>query len=452
MVLKQKKKNRTIKFVLSSLVIALAMVLTFSFRSNAKADIFNNPYDTLVGSGIVYTDEYCWASINPCNYLVSSSGSYNQNYLIGQSNNYACTSGTSITLSALTFNTQPFSSSYGTFNSLLVAGSKANLFTFGSSNAYNPNLVNGLGFAFYNIFGKGTNLLDFTDRTDIFDGSLYSSLINHIQIYYRFDNFEEMWVYTEDNLFSQADNTLYLYILPFNANTGFYPNASNTTWYPRQIGNNNLQKQFFIPLNYQLFDSDNVYNDSSHELCDIEPMFSNGFTLDIYFKKPIEYSNTFSYYGIGWFSKYQYTTGNIVPKINYACYCDYIEESLLQSPRTYMDGYNAGVDSVDTTSYYNNGYDVGYQAGVDSVNITAIATNSYNAGYNAGLLNSSHDYGIRDLLYSIFDVPINVLSNLFSFTIFGANVWAVIVSLLAISVLLWILSKVLGVAFGGGGK
>lgn len=102
----------------------------------------------------------------------------------------------------------------------------------------------------------------------------------------------------------------------------------------------------------------------------------------------------------------------------------------------YTTGFNDGVNSVDTDIYY--------QQGVDSVNTGAIYANAYNAGYNAGLTESSHDYGISNLLFSIFDIPITIMSSLFSFTIFGTEVWGLLISLMFVAFILLVTAKILG--------
>lgn len=117
--------------------------------------------------------------------------------------------------------------------------------------------------------------------------------------------------------------------------------------------------------------------------------------------------------------------------------------------RGYNIGYNNAMNEVGGSldTYYNNGYNAGYTAGASSINTSSYYNNGYNAGYTAGLTNSSQDYGISDLLFSVLNVPIAVLTNLFSINIFGANVLAVIVSLLIVTISVWVIKKLI---FGKG--
>jgi len=115
----------------------------------------------------------------------------------------------------------------------------------------------------------------------------------------------------------------------------------------------------------------------------------------------------------------------------------------------YSAGYNSAMDEVGGSldTYYNNGYNAGYSAGASSIDTDSFYNTGYERGYNAGVSSSSQDYGIGDLLFSILNVPIAVLTNLFNINIFGANVLAVIVSLLIVTISIWVIKKLI---FGRG--
>ena len=114
------------------------------------------------------------------------------------------------------------------------------------------------------------------------------------------------------------------------------------------------------------------------------------------------------------------------------------EQRVINDPN-YYGLYN----SSQYDANYNTGYEVGYTDGRNSFNAVAIYNNAYNEGYNSGLSASSQDYGISDLLFSIFNVPVAVLSNLFSFSIFNTTVWTVIVSLLIITIVIYIIKRLI---------
>lgn len=98
------------------------------------------------------------------------------------------------------------------------------------------------------------------------------------------------------------------------------------------------------------------------------------------------------------------------------------------------------LNSGDYFDGYTNGTNDGYNQGLTKGNEVGYA-NGYSDGYNQGLLESSADYGISDLLFTIYDTPFSVLYNLFSFTIFGVSFWTIISSLIAILVVLWVVKR-----------
>lgn len=97
---------------------------------------------------------------------------------------------------------------------------------------------------------------------------------------------------------------------------------------------------------------------------------------------------------------------------------------------------------LDTSYYKRYWYDYGYNDGHDAGSNSGYDT-GYDVGYQRGQLEASRDYHIHDLLFAIFDTPFEVLSNLFSFTIFGTTTWSIIVSLTTLLIILWILKRIL---------
>lgn len=103
---------------------------------------------------------------------------------------------------------------------------------------------------------------------------------------------------------------------------------------------------------------------------------------------------------------------------------------------------NVVLNDLSNNDYYNDIYANGYTAGQED---------GYQTGYNNGW-QVGHDVGygegtqstsrFADLLFTIADTPIYYLKSLFNFELFGINVAIAIMSLLSISIAVYIVKKV----------
>lgn len=427
-------RNRIFKISFSFVIFALAIVLGLSVRSNAKAD-------TVYKTSFISDYNYMGLHSSADNISISSLNNYTYNYTYLDENR-----------TGKWFDvTNPGPKLIGTFmyNNFVLGIGRSSFIMYVPFNSiyidgswYYPNT-----FDFY--FG---NAFPYSGHSNALSAHNTTSVKFEIFVFSSADYSGMFGLNSKDVVYSQTFNRIYSIAGEFDPYSSVYnsnfkiPNLVNTL-----AGNQNLNANFVSFSNTNMFNVDFNYDERP---VTIETALGDGFRLyknslvsapsglygvvgvlvTINSESPIFDSS----YGTGaWLSQY-------LPYIKVYNNANVTE--------TYQAGFNDGVDSINTQQYYDNGYNTGYNVGRNSVDINAVQTQAYSDGYNAGLLSSSHDYGIKDLLYSIFDVPINVLSNLFSFTIFGSNVWAIIVSLLTILVVIWIVSKVLGIVFSGGGK
>lgn len=93
---------------------------------------------------------------------------------------------------------------------------------------------------------------------------------------------------------------------------------------------------------------------------------------------------------------------------------------------------------------YSTGYENGYSKGASDVVINDYGGQSkdqiYNQGYNAGKNSMNIDLGVIGGLFSaIADIPIVILNGLFGFTLWGTPFMSIAMTLLAMSVVLWVI-------------
>lgn len=95
----------------------------------------------------------------------------------------------------------------------------------------------------------------------------------------------------------------------------------------------------------------------------------------------------------------------------------------------FFEGYDAGKDVG-----YKEGKDVGYKEGYE---------NGKDVGYNDGKADG-YDKGMQDsggfysMIFAVFDAPIQVLTDMFNFEIFGVNMTAFVISIISIAVISFI--------------
>lgn len=110
--------------------------------------------------------------------------------------------------------------------------------------------------------------------------------------------------------------------------------------------------------------------------------------------------------------------GDYNPPSDYFIDNEYFEFFMTNKSNVIYSPITGGGSLIDLENEYNKGYQEGYDAGYDA---------GYNAGYSAGLGESQN--GVKGLLL----VPASILGTLFrtvfnwlNFTIFGINLWSII--------------------------
>lgn len=99
--------------------------------------------------------------------------------------------------------------------------------------------------------------------------------------------------------------------------------------------------------------------------------------------------------------------------------------------QVFKAGYSAGYETAKN-QYTNSGYQDGYRVGYREGEL---------AGYNEGIADSN-EYSFFNLFGSLIDVPLNAISSLFNFDIFGINVMDFVSSLFTICVALLVLKLI----------
>lgn len=111
---------------------------------------------------------------------------------------------------------------------------------------------------------------------------------------------------------------------------------------------------------------------------------------------------------------------------------NYSSDLQTQLDYAYQNGYQQGLSNGSSINY-ENGYNVGYE-------------NGYNVGYENGFqeINKSDlSSGFLGLFTSVVSVPINILNGLFSAEFFGIPIVGVLISFLLISIIIWLIKRVL---------
>lgn len=96
----------------------------------------------------------------------------------------------------------------------------------------------------------------------------------------------------------------------------------------------------------------------------------------------------------------------------------------------YDNGFNTGVNSVDTNRIYSEGYQDGKQVGID-------------IGYNQGLVDSN-DYTFIGLLSAVVDAPIRVFSSFLNFDLLGFNMSNFFFSILTLCLIITLVRLIMG--------
>lgn len=92
----------------------------------------------------------------------------------------------------------------------------------------------------------------------------------------------------------------------------------------------------------------------------------------------------------------------------------------------YNNAFSAGVDSVDTKAYYNEGYRVGQEI-----------------GYANGVADQG-DYSFFGLISSVIDAPIKAFRGLLDFNVLGVDMASFMLSLFSVALILCVIKLILG--------
>ena len=173
-----------------------------------------------------------------------------------------------------------------------------------------------------------------------------------------------------------------------------------------------------------------------------------------YLDVPIQTSHGATYYLVDTVNTVTYTDtdGNI-------CTVTYLSTYSFRYYDRYTRGYVSWdnrtyymVDTISDSEQYRLGYDSGYSNGKDDY-----LNSGYQDGYNAGRVNgynqgkqegiaSANEYSWLGLLGAVVDVPLQALSGLLGFEIFGINLLSLASGLFTLCIILFLLR----IVFGGG--
>ena len=94
----------------------------------------------------------------------------------------------------------------------------------------------------------------------------------------------------------------------------------------------------------------------------------------------------------------------------------------------YGDGYDDGY-SIGNEEGYSDGYDYGFY---DAEELHA---SDYMNGYGAGLLEvADTEESIKDVVFAIFDAPVNLINGILDFNLFGINVASLVKTLITLAI------------------
>lgn len=128
--------------------------------------------------------------------------------------------------------------------------------------------------------------------------------------------------------------------------------------------------------------------------------------------------------------------------VNDIVYCDVDFTAKYTIITEFWNGYEYAKDEN-----YNNGYDEGYLSGKDDFYSSGY-DDGYSSGYGVGFSEgessalSSKDT-FKSFMYSIIDAPFNVLSNAFSFEVFGINLSYFLISIVSLLLVAVVIRKLI---------
>ena len=204
-----------------------------------------------------------------------------------------------------------------------------------------------------------------------------------------------------------------------------------------------------VAIKYDYYGTLNLFNTNNSSITQINTNLDIGINVSYNDNDLIIIDTYFSnnYWYCTFMSEYSYTLkensyftfvyGSSNP--NFTLYTDVCFINIIMQLDRYQNGYQSGYQTgyndglqdgftnlgEDTQEAYNNGLSVGYQT-----------------GYNDGL-NSNENQSLRNMLLTIFDVPLIYVRELLDFELLGVNFFGLFGAIITLGIALWILQKVL---------
>ena len=153
--------------------------------------------------------------------------------------------------------------------------------------------------------------------------------------------------------------------------------------------------------------------------------FGNGAKFYLNNGKVVSFSNSDLSTSLSSFSLIEYSNFKLNSISLIFANIDYLHNigvsSNISNTVSYENGFNDGINSVDTDKYFNNGFTAGY-----------------NSGKHDGIA-SANDYSFISLFGAIFDAPVKAFTSLFNFNLLGVNILSLITALFTLCVIVVII-------------
>lgn len=117
-------------------------------------------------------------------------------------------------------------------------------------------------------------------------------------------------------------------------------------------------------------------------------------------------------------------------ELSYSISADVVYNAYVNADNSYYyEGYNNGY-RIGKNEGYNNGYTKGFELGKKK-------------GYELGLIdgNVTEDSILLSMLLGLANIPINILTSIFNFDLFGVNLFSALTSLLSIGLVIFVIRK-----------
>jgi hypothetical protein len=119
----------------------------------------------------------------------------------------------------------------------------------------------------------------------------------------------------------------------------------------------------------------------------------------------------------------------------------YVANKIYTSEEQLQDSYNSGYSSGYSTGQ-TNGYSDGYNSG-SSIGYSNGYTAGYNVGYDDGVADDN-DYTFLGVIGAVIDAPIQAITGLLNFELFGVNLSALFFGLITVAIIIAIIRYIKG--------